>query len=58
MLLEVDGGVCSVPRQWTDLADTDPEVVFGGGRLLVRVSDLMDLARLVDGLSKHLGGEH
>ena len=48
LLLHVDEDhVCSVPRQWTDVVALDPEVVIGGGRLLFRVADLLDLADLV-----------
>lgn len=42
-----DGTVWSVPPQWSDLADEDPEVVMGGGQALLRVADLMELADLV-----------
>ena len=48
LLLRVDDKtVCSVPREWTDLAVPDPEVVLGQGRALFRVADLVDLARLL-----------
>jgi hypothetical protein len=49
-LLDVDGDVCSVPRQWTDLVAEDPEIVFSSGRALLRVRDLVDLAGLVERL--------
>ncbi len=52
LLLEVDGHVRSIPRQWTDLVAPDPEVVIGEGRALFRLEDLMELARLVE----HFGG--
>jgi len=42
--------VCSVPRQWTDLAVADPEIVLGGGRALFRLVDLVELDRLVSRL--------
>ena len=51
LLLEVNEQVCSIPREWTDLVAPDPEVVLGEGRSLVRVRDLMDLARLVGRLA-------
>jgi len=48
LLLRVDDeSVCSVPRQWTDVVAPDPEVVMGGGRALLRVADLLELADLV-----------
>jgi len=51
LLLRVDEDhVCSVPRQWTDGAGLDPEIVIGGGRLLFRLADLHELADLVSRL--------
>jgi hypothetical protein len=48
LLLRVNGDhVCSVPRQWTDIVAPDPEIVIGGGRLLLRLADLLELADLV-----------
>lgn len=53
LLLQVDDEtVCSVPLQWTDLAAADPEIVMGQGRALLRVADLVELARLVARLDK------
>ena len=52
LLLRIDDStICSVPPQWTDVAAPDPEVVMGRGRALLRVVDLMGLARLVEQLS-------
>src|ERR1700677_1080751 len=52
LLLRIDDStICSVPPQWTDAAAPDPEVVMGRGRALLRVVDLMGLARLVEQLS-------
>lgn len=42
-----DGSIHSIPPHWTDLVDPDPEVIFGRGRALFRVADLVDLAGLV-----------
>ena len=54
LLLRVDEDqVCSVPRQWTDVVAPDPEVVIGGGRALMRVADLLELADLVSRLVEH-----
>ena len=60
LLLQVDDAtVCSVPRQWTDLAAPDPEVaVVGRERALFRVSDLLELARLVARLDRQNRTEH
>lgn len=53
LLLRLDETVvCSVPPQWTDLATPDPEIVIGEGRALFRVADLVELARLVEQISK------
>ena len=48
LLLQVDKStVCSVPPQWTDVVASDPEVVIGEGRALLRLTDFIELARLV-----------
>ncbi|MGE4095907.1 MAG: DUF5372 family protein [Candidatus Binatia bacterium] len=53
LLLQVDEvTVCAVPPQWTDLVAPDPEILIGQHRALVRVADLLELARLVEQLSK------
>jgi hypothetical protein len=48
-LLQVADGdvVWAVPREWTDLAVSDPEVVLGAGRACFCVRDLLALAWLV-----------
>jgi hypothetical protein len=52
LLLQVDDAtVWSVPPQWTDLVDPDPEIVMGHGRAFFRAVDLMELASLVKRLS-------
>ena len=48
-----DETVRSVPPQWTDLIAPDPEVVMGEERALLRVADLVDLARLLARLRRH-----
>jgi len=50
LLEEGAGRVWSLPVQWTDLGSADPEVVMGGGRLLLRMADWVDLADLVEDL--------
>lgn len=57
-LLQVDEAtVCAVPPQWTDRATPDPEIVLGEQRTLFRVPDLLELARLVEQLSKRDAGQ-
>ena len=52
LLLQVDdAAVWSVPPQWTDLVGSDPAVVMGDGRALLRAVDLLELASLVKRLS-------
>ena len=52
LLLEAgDGAVYAVRPQWTDVIVPDPEIVLGGQRALFRVTDLLELVRLVDRLS-------
>lgn len=51
LLLEVgDDELHAVPPPWTDFAAPDPERVLGAGRSCFRVSDLVQLADLVDRL--------
>jgi hypothetical protein len=53
LLVQVDDTtVCSVPPQWTDVVAPDPEIVMGQQRALFRVTDLLELARLVASFSK------
>jgi hypothetical protein len=47
-----DGTICSVPQQWTDLVAPDPEIVIGDYRALFRIADLLELARLLDQISR------
>jgi Family of unknown function (DUF5372) len=46
-----DATVYSVPEQWTDMTPLDPEAVAGGNRALLRLSDFIELERLVSRLS-------
>ena len=56
LLLRVDDEtVCSVPPQWTDAVAPDPEVVMGKKRALARVTDLVELTRLVGRLLRRGG---
>jgi Family of unknown function (DUF5372) len=45
-----DGQMRSLPASWTDVAPPDPFVVVAAGRGLFRVSDLVALVDLLDGL--------
>ena len=45
------GKLCSLPTAWTDIADVDAFVVVAAGRCPFRVTDLLDLADLLDRLS-------
>ena len=48
LLLVVDSETaCSIPLQWTDLVAPDPEIILGQGRSFFRISDLLELERLV-----------
>lgn len=40
----------SMPIAWTSLIAADPVVVFGGGRSAFKLADLLELARLIQGL--------
>ncbi|MDW9664837.1 hypothetical protein GOB74_30815 [Sinorhizobium meliloti] len=55
MLQNEDATVWSVPPQWTDLVNLDPEVVMSNGRSLLRMVALMKLATLVERLSSKSG---
>ena len=45
-----DGNTQSLPRAWTDAADSDVFVTIAAGRCYFRVVDLLELAELIDGL--------
>ncbi len=45
-----DGAVYAVRPQWTDVMAPDPEIVLGEQRALFRVTDLLELLRLLDRL--------
>jgi len=48
LIQSLDGAVWSIPPQWTDLTSEDPEVGMGGGQALLRFTDLIELANLVE----------
>ncbi|MBW6487312.1 MAG: Y4bD/Y4pK family protein [Syntrophobacterales bacterium] len=49
------GKLCQVPAGWTDIRGHDPFVAVSAGRSPFRVSDLLELCRLLRGISG-LGG--
>jgi len=50
-----EGRLCSVPAGWTSLSPPDPFVVVSAGRSPFRVADLLELSRLLEGLSREAG---
>jgi len=48
------GRLCSMPLAWTSLAPVDPFVSLAAGRTAFRVTDLLELTRLVAFLIKEL----
>jgi hypothetical protein len=53
LLLQIDErSVYSILPQWTNLVAPDPQIVMGEGRAPFRVVDLVELARLVEDLSR------
>jgi len=52
LILQVDDEqICSIPPQWTDVGAADPESILGAGRAHFRLSDLLELADLVERLA-------
>ncbi len=47
-----DGTLRSIRQGWTSIAATDPFVRVSAGRSAFRVSDLLELAALLDGLGR------
>jgi hypothetical protein len=48
------GRLCSLPLAWTSLAPVDPFVSLAAGRSAFRVTDLLELSRLVAFLADEL----
>lgn len=42
-----DGSIDHMPAQWTDVVSLDPFVVVSAGRAHLRVSDLLEMVRLL-----------
>jgi len=58
LLLKVAGSkTCSVPPQWTDEVAADPEVVLGKRRAHFRVADLLELEKMLEGLTAQRSGK-
>ena len=49
--LDSRGRQFSLPVGWTDAAEPDPFVTMAAGRCAFRLADLVELRRLIDGLS-------
>jgi hypothetical protein len=50
--LDEQGEARSLPARWSSAAAEDPEVAVSAGRSHFRVTDLIELAKLVRGLSR------
>ena len=46
------GKLCSFPLRWTSLAPVDPFVSLSAGRAAFRVSDLLELSRMLASLKR------
>jgi hypothetical protein len=46
------GQLVSLPAAWTSVRAPDPVVIVSAGRSAFRVQDLVDLARLIEGLKQ------
>jgi hypothetical protein len=42
----------SIPARWTDVLGIDPFVMIAAGRSAFRIVDLLELCRLVEGISR------
>ena len=50
-----NGRLQSVPANWTDAAEVDPFVVVAAGRSLFRITDLLELVQLIQGVEPARG---
>jgi hypothetical protein len=50
-----NGRLQSVPANWTDAVEVDPFVVVAAGRSLFRITDLLELAQLIQGMEPARG---
>lgn len=51
-----EGKLCSLATAWTSVSPVDPFVALAAGRSPFRVSDLLELCRLLDGMAGQPGG--
>jgi len=45
------GKLCSLPASWTSVLPPDPVIIISGGRSPFRLSDLLELSRLLSAIS-------
>jgi Family of unknown function (DUF5372) len=50
--LDEKGRQCEIPLSWTDLAPEDPLTTLADGKSCFRVTDLLELARLIEDLRR------
>ena len=50
--LDKKGRQCEIPLSWTDLAAEDPVTILTSGKSWFRAADLVESARLVEGLRR------
>ena len=50
--LDKKGRQCEIPLSWTDLAAKDPGTILASRKSWFRAADLVELARLVEGLQR------
>ena len=55
--LDEDGTLRNLPKAWTSAAAEDPFVRVAAGRSAFRVSELLALAALLDGMGEDDGAE-
>jgi uncharacterized protein DUF5372 len=48
--LDKKGRQCEIPLSWTDLAAEDPITILASGKSWFRAADLLELARLIEGM--------
>lgn len=51
------GDLCSLPLAWTSLARIDPFVSLSAGRSAFRVTDLLEMTRLLESMTQSQEGE-
>ena len=56
--LDEDGTLRNLPKAWTSVATEDPFVRVAAGRSAFRVSDLLALTALLEGMGEDDGAEN